>query len=93
MNTQFRLRQDLWTNKVLQDRMLLTVQYVPECVMAVYKPASTFYGVCEDIRNVVGIISAKTLLTDVFLTREDNNGSTYVDDPAILGNSKTMITE
>jgi len=73
--------------------MLLTVQYVPECVMAVYKPASTFYDVCEDICNTVGIVSAETLPTDVFLTREDDNGSTYVDDPAILGNSETMMTE
>ncbi len=78
---------------MLQDRILLVVQYVPECVMVVYKPTSTFYGVCKDIRNVVGIISAKTLLTDMFLTREDNNGSTYVDDPAILGNSETIMTE
>jgi len=73
--------------------MLLVVQYVPECVMVVYKPTSTFYDVCKDICNVVGIVLAKTLLTDVFLTREDNNGSTYVDDPAILGNSKTMMTK
>jgi len=61
--------------------------------MAVYKPTFTFYGVCKDICNIVGIVSAKTLLTDVFLTREDDNGSTYVDDPTILGNSKTMMTE
>ena len=61
--------------------------------MAVYKPASTFHSVCEDICNIVGIILAKTLPTDVFLTREDDNGSTYVDDPTILGNSKTMMTE
>ncbi len=73
--------------------MLLVVQYVPKCTMAVYKPTFTFYSVCEDIHNIVGITSAKTLLTDVFLTREDNNGSTYVDDPTILGNSKTIITE
>ena len=93
MNTQFRLCQDLWTDEVLQDQMLLVVQYVPECVMVVYKPTSTFYDVCKDICNVVGIVLAKTLLTDVFLTREDDNGSTYVDDPTILGNSETMITE
>ena len=93
MNTQFRLCQDLWTDKVLRDRMLLVVQYVPECAMTVYKPASTFYGVCEDICNAVGIILAETLLTDVFLTGEDDNGSTYVDDPTILGNSETMMTE
>jgi len=49
--------------------------------------------VYKDIYNIVGITLAKTLLTNVFLTREDNNGSTYVDDPTILGNSKTMITE
>ena len=61
--------------------------------MTVYKPASTFYGVCEDIYNVVGIILAETLLTDVFLTGEDNNGSTYIDDPTILGNSETIMTE
>ncbi len=73
--------------------MLLVVQYVPKCTIVVYKPTSTFYSVYKDIRNVVGIILAKTLLTNVFLTREDDNGSTYVDDPTILGNSKTMITK
>ncbi len=47
----------------------------------------------EDIYNTVGITLAKTLLTNVFLTREDNNGSTYVDDPTILGNSETIMTK
>ncbi len=61
--------------------------------MVVYKPTSTFYDMYEDIRNIVRIILAKTLLTDMFLTREDDNGSTYIDDPTILGNSETMITE
>lgn len=81
LETQMRLRSPMWDDLTIRDRLLAACQTVPECFQAVLRPAPTFQAACEDIRNVLGLVSPSANATDVFHTSFDDDNNDSDDDP------------
>ena len=45
---------DYQAENSLRDQVISACRGVPECSLALYKPANTFEGVCAELRSAVG---------------------------------------
>jgi hypothetical protein len=48
------LSEDYQRDNTLRDQVLSACRGVPECDLSMFKPASTFEGLCSDLRSAVG---------------------------------------
>ncbi|HEY2455482.1 MAG TPA: hypothetical protein VGI71_23255 [Scandinavium sp.] len=65
----------------LRDQILNACRGVEECSMALFKPATTYEGVCSDLRSAIGAATRnrEARNTHQFLSYSDNGGNNYGD--------------
>jgi hypothetical protein len=88
------LSEQYQTEYNLRDQVINGCRGVPECSLALYKPAPTYEGVCADLRSAVGT-AIRTQESSQFNTEVDHNhedehdqGETYYTDRSYSGRDR-----
>jgi hypothetical protein len=66
----------------LRDQIINACRGVEECSMALFKPATTYEGVCSDLRSAIGTANRNREARSAhqFLSDNDNGGNNYSDN-------------
>ena len=69
------LTQVYQTEYSLRDQVISACRGVPECSLALYKPASTYEGICAELRSAIGTaVRARESTSQQFNTHQDDYG-------------------